>query len=205
MPTDTTTTQDGFVAVRADDPLAEPLLTELAFEYDSRYGTFFGESASTELRRHPVEKFAPEHGGAFVLLLQGGVAIAGGAFKRFDEDTAELKRIWASAAHRRQGLARRVVAELEARAAQQGYRRVYLTTGPRQPEAKALYLRTSYTPLFDTALTPEEVVLHGFAKSLDASPLDVKAAIEAHWRALLAAHPDDPRFTANAPAALRNG
>ena len=115
-----------------------------------------------------------------MLLLRGGVPIAGGAYKRFDENTAELKRIWTSSAHRRQGLARRVVAELEAEARRRGYTRAYLTTGPRQPEAKNLYFETGYTPLFDVALDPEEVIVHGFAKSLDGAPLDVAGITRAH-------------------------
>lgn len=171
---------DRFVYVAADDVLAEPLLRELEQEYDARYGEFFGEKASAEIRRYPVEAFSPEQGGAFVLLLRGGVPIAGGAYKRFDERTAELKRIWTSSAHRRQGLARRVVAELEAEAVRRGYTRAYLTTGPRQPEAKHLYFQTGYTPLFDTTLDPEEVVVHGFAKSLDDVPLDVAGITTAH-------------------------
>ena len=160
---------DEFRYVEATDVLARPLLDELEYEYDTRYGDFFGERASTELSRYPAELFAPSHGGAFVLLLRAGTPIAGGAFKRYDERTAELKRIWTSSAHRRQGLARRVVDELEAEAARQGYGRIYLTTGPRQPEAKALYLAAGYRPLYDTALTPEEVGIHPFEKALGVS------------------------------------
>jgi GNAT superfamily N-acetyltransferase len=187
------TVTDTFVYVTADDPLAEPLLTELAAEYDSRYGTFFGESASVEIKRYPVEAFAAPHG-AFVLLLRDGVPIAGGAFKRFDEHTSELKRIWTAATHRRQGLARLVVEELENESRRRGYDRVFLTTGPRQPEAKNLYLRTGYTPLFDPALSPEEIIIHAFAKSLDAAPLDVAQITAAHLAAL------DKRLTPGSPA-----
>jgi polar amino acid transport system permease protein len=175
---------DRFVYVAADDVLAEPLLRELEREYDSRYGEFFGEKASVELRRYPAEAFSPEQGGAFVLLLRAGVPIAGGAYKRFDRDTAELKRIWTSSSYRRQGLARRVVAELEAEAVRRGYTRAYLTTGPRQPEARQLYFETGYTPLFDPALDPEEVIVHGFAKSLDSVPLDVASITTAHEEGL---------------------
>jgi polar amino acid transport system permease protein len=175
---------DRFVYVAADDVLAEPLLRELEQEYDARYGEFFGEKASAEIRRYPVEAFSPEQGGAFVLLLRGGVPIAGGAYKRFDERTAELKRIWTSSAHRRQGLARRVVRELEDEAVRRGYTRAYLTTGPRQPEAKHLYFQTGYTPLFDTTLDPQEVIVHGFAKSLDDEPLDVAGITTAHDESL---------------------
>ncbi|SKA82867.1 polar amino acid transport system permease protein [Agreia bicolorata] len=169
-----------FVYVSADDAIAEPLLRELEQEYDARYGEFFGEKASAEITRYPAAAFSPEEGGAFVLLLRDGVAIAGGAYKRFDDQTAELKRIWTSSAHRRQGLARRVVKELEDEAVRRGYTRAYLTTGPRQPEAKHLYFQTGYTPLFDTTLDPEEVVVHGFAKSLDDTPLDVAGITTAH-------------------------
>jgi polar amino acid transport system permease protein len=182
-----------FVYVSADDAIAEPLLRELEQEYDSRYGEFFGEKASAEIRRYPAAAFSPEQGGAFVLLLRDGVPIAGGAYKRFDDRTAELKRIWTSSAHRRQGLARRVVKELEEEAVRRGYTRAYLTTGPRQPEAKHLYFQTGYTPLFDTTLEPEEVVVHGFAKSLDGVPLDVVGITTAHNAGLADAHPKSPR------------
>ena len=157
---------DEFRYVEATDELARPLLDELEYEYDTRYGDFFGERASTELSRYPAEMFSPVRGGAFVLLLRRGEPIAGGAFKRLDESTAELKRIWTSSAHRRQGLARRIVRELESEALRQGYTKVFLTTGPRQPEAKALYLATGYRPLYDTALDAEQVGIHPFEKTL---------------------------------------
>src|SRR5207253_3121556 len=48
-------------------------------------------------------------------------------------------------------LAAPLFAELDARAAARGYSRMYLTTGPRQPEAKALYLAAGWSPLFDPA------------------------------------------------------
>ena len=181
-----------FAYVAATDPLAAPLFAELAHEYGTRYGTFFGEDPSVELARYPASKFSPENGGAFVLLLRDEIPIAGGAFMRFDAHTAELKRIWASSAHRRQGFAERVVAELEAEALRQGYDHAYLTTGPRQPEAKQLYFKTGYTPLFDTALEPEQVVIHGFAKSLTDGDSDLADIARAHADAMAefrAAHP----------------
>ncbi|TQL53748.1 GNAT family N-acetyltransferase [Subtercola boreus] len=186
---------DTFVFVAATDPLAAPLFAELAHEYSTRYGDFFGEDPAVELARYPADRFSRAEGGAFVLLLREGVAIAGGAFMRFDESTVELKRIWASAAHRRQGLARRVVVELEDEARRQGYARAYLTTGPRQPEAKSLYFRTGYTPLFDVSLEPEQVVIHGFAKGLTPAGDDLSGVIRAHEESLaefLAAHPAIP-------------
>lgn len=136
------------------DEQARPLIEALTFEYQSRYGNYWGEPGSAEMSRYPAELFAPPHG-AFVLLLRDGVAIAGGAFKRYDERTAEFKRVWTHVDLRRQGLARKVLVELEAQAARQGYSRIYLTTGFRQPEAAGLYLSTGYTALFDVTKDPE--------------------------------------------------
>ena len=138
------------VAVSPDDPLAAPLFAELAAEYDARYGDLFG-GASEELTRYPAAEFLPPDG-ELVLLLADGEPVAGGAFRRHDARTAEVKRMWTAAAHRRRGLARRVLAELERRAAARGYTRMHLTTGPRQPEAVALYLAAGWTPLFDPAV-----------------------------------------------------
>ncbi|MEW9305431.1 GNAT family N-acetyltransferase [Labrys neptuniae] len=152
------------------DEQARPLIEALTFEYQSRYGNYWGEPGSAEMSRYPAELFAPPHGN-FVLLLRDGVAIAGGAFKRYDERTAEFKRVWTHVDLRRQGLARKVLAELEAQAARQGYSRIYLTTGFRQPEAAGLYLSTGYTALFDVTKDPETYGSLPFEK--DIAPLAV--------------------------------
>src|SRR6478752_9068818 len=73
--------------------------------------------------------------------------VTGGAFRRFDADTAELKRIWTDSRYRRQGYARALLVELEAEIAARGYRRIYLTTGDKQPEAEELYLSNGYRRL----------------------------------------------------------
>ncbi|MFE3073933.1 GNAT family N-acetyltransferase [Streptomyces sp. NPDC059247] len=144
----------------ADDPLARPLLDELAHEYLSRYGS------AHDLSRYPAAEFAPPHG-AFLLLLERGGPVAGGAYRRYDDRTAELKRIWTHSAHRRRGLARQVLAALERDAADRGYSRLYLTTGPRQPEAKGLYLASGYRPLFDVSADPESIGPLPFEKFLE--------------------------------------
>ncbi|MFJ3776142.1 GNAT family N-acetyltransferase [Streptomyces sp. NPDC090075] len=154
------------VHVTVGDPRVEPLLRELGEEYAARYGS----EARAELARYPGEEFTTSYGGLLLLLLERGEPVAGGAFRRYDEATAELKRIWTHSAHRRRGLAGRVVAELESEAGLRGYRRIYLTTGPRQPEARGLYLATGYTPLFDTEADPETIGPLPFEKHLKAEP-----------------------------------
>jgi GNAT superfamily N-acetyltransferase len=133
-----------FLAVGPDDPLAQPLLAELAVEYSQRYGG----TPETHLGWLPVPsgELAPPDGGLLIGLLNG-VPVTGGAFRRFDVDTVEFKRIWTDSGHRRCGYAKALLAELEATAATRGYRRVYLITGNRQPEAEALYRTNGYTEL----------------------------------------------------------
>ncbi|ODT66057.1 MAG: GNAT family N-acetyltransferase [Pelagibacterium sp. SCN 63-23] len=157
---------DRFVYTLPNDPIALPLVAQLTEEYQSRYGDYFEEGgASVEMNRYPPERFgAPD--GAFVLLLREGKPIAGGAFMRYDESTAEFKRVWTDRDYRRQGLARKVLVELEEQAIRQGYSRVYLTTGFRQPEARELYLRTGYKALFDLNADPESIQILGFEKPL---------------------------------------
>ncbi|MDI9701373.1 GNAT family N-acetyltransferase, partial [Burkholderia cenocepacia] len=94
----------------------DALIDEYSIRYDA-YRPDSRASARDELARYPAELFAPPEG-AFVLLLRDGETIGGGAFKRYDARTAELKRIWTRTDLRRQGLARRIVEALELRAAQ---------------------------------------------------------------------------------------
>src|SRR5246127_4481452 len=126
-----------FVLAAQDDPLAQPLLDELAVEYAERYGG--GPSAHLAGLPVPPAELAAPDGGLLIGVLDG-VPVTGGAFRRFDSETAELKRVWTDRRYRRRGHARALLAALEAQAAARGYRRVYLTTGDRQPEAEALYL-----------------------------------------------------------------
>ncbi|GAA0926185.1 GNAT family N-acetyltransferase [Nonomuraea longicatena] len=143
--------------VRMSDPAVVPLLAGLHLEYTARYG------GNDELARYPETDFAPPYG-AFLIVVQDGETVAGGALRRFDAVTAELKRVWTHPGHRRSGLGRLVVVELEREARARGYRRIFLTTGPLQPEAVELYLASGYEPQFDTGARPESGVL-GFTKS----------------------------------------
>jgi polar amino acid transport system permease protein len=156
---------DEFVHTRPDDALALPVLRDLEREYDARYGNHFGEPASAEINRYPVAVFSAPVG-TFLVLVRDGRAIAAGAFMRIDDDTVEFKRMWTHVDHRGHGLAVLVLDELEREAARRGYSTVVLSTGPRQPEAVALYLKAGYTPLFDTSLAPEVIVFHYFEKHL---------------------------------------
>lgn len=135
-------------------PELAPIISGLFGEYAARYGDYFSKDAEEEL----TEWYLPPQG-LFIVLERDGEIIATGAYKPFDARTAELKRIWTRSDLRRQGLAYKVVGELERRARQAGYSQVYLTTGFRQPEAVRLYLSQGYQPQFDLSRDPEEYSL----------------------------------------------
>ncbi|MGO9157391.1 GNAT family N-acetyltransferase [Mycobacterium sp.] len=140
-----TRSQLQFVPATLDDALAQPLLEELAAEYAHRYDST-PPTVLEWLTDNPDDEFAPPDGGLLIGLL-GGRPVTGGGFRRFDAETAELKRVWTDSAHRRRGFAMALLAELEAQIAACGYRKIYLMTGHRQPEAEELYRAGGYTRL----------------------------------------------------------
>jgi GNAT superfamily N-acetyltransferase len=149
--------------VSADDPAIPGLLAKIDHEYAGRYPSL----SHTTDDAVPLSLLQPPDG-ALLLAFEDGVCVAAGAFKRYEHAprTAEIKRVWTDRSQRGRGLARRLLSGLEEEAWQRGYRQVHLTTGPRQPEAQALYLTSGYTPLFDLDSDPELIGLLPFEKSL---------------------------------------
>ncbi len=157
-----------FVRVDPGDELAQPLIAELAAEYATRYDGA-EDRILAWLRGYPATEFTPPEGAMLIGLLDDR-PVTGGAFRRFgvvdDMKTAELKRIWTDRRHRRRGYGRTLLGELELRIAARGYRRVYLTTGDRQPEAEALYTAAGYVRLAEPLPAEGEVYPVAFEKLL---------------------------------------
>jgi GNAT superfamily N-acetyltransferase len=126
-------------ALTYGDAVVRALEAELQQEYVERYG---GVDES------PVDpsQFTPPQG-VFLVGFAGAEPVASGGFCRHDDDAAEIKRMYVVEDRRGIGYARRLLAELEARAAEAGYRRVVLELGLHQPEAMALYESSGYTPI----------------------------------------------------------
>ena len=90
------------------------------------------------------------HEMVFVIAYAGDRPVGCGGIRPLDGDSVELKRFFVDRGYRGQGIASRVLAYLEGAARDQGYRLVKLETGPKQPEAIALYEKYGYReiPLF---------------------------------------------------------
>lgn len=72
-------------------------------------------------------------------------AVACGAFKPFDAETVEIKRMFTREEARHRGIASKLLAGLENWAGELGYKRTVLETGKRQPEAISLYKNNGYS------------------------------------------------------------
>ena len=67
-----------------------------------------------------------------------------GCFKRFDDETVEMKRMFILSEMRNKHLAGQLLQELETWAIEEGFTKAVLETGVRQVEAIRLYTRSGY-------------------------------------------------------------
>ncbi|MFZ4619638.1 MAG: GNAT family N-acetyltransferase [Bacteroidota bacterium] len=74
-----------------------------------------------------------------------GRPVTCGAFKRYDDTTAEVKRMFTLPEFRGKGFAAVILDELERWAKESSYTRFVLETGKKQPEALRLYEKKGYT------------------------------------------------------------
>lgn len=142
MPTSAEPPHEDALRLRAlpyDDPVAQYLVERVQQEYVQRYG------GRDEAVVDPADFTPPA--GVFLVAEVDGVAAACGAWRLLPAGEVEIKRVYVEPAHRRHGLARRIMAALEDSAARAGHRSVVLNTGQQQPEALALYDRLGYRPV----------------------------------------------------------
>ncbi|MFI1017454.1 GNAT family N-acetyltransferase [Streptomyces sp. NPDC020965] len=130
-----------------DHPDAVSLDNAVQLEYVERYGDGGDET--------PLDAamFAPPRGLYLIAYDDGGRPVATGGWRaldrneeQYEDGDAELKRMYVIAEARGLGLARRILAALEADARTAGRTRMVLETGDQQPEAIALYTSCGYTP-----------------------------------------------------------
>ncbi|WP_439558069.1 GNAT family N-acetyltransferase [Dyadobacter sp.] len=72
-----------------------------------------------------------------------------GCFKKLDETTLELKRMFIKPAFRGRGIASAIVQELEKWGLELGYTSAFLETGKGQPQAIQLYQKLGYEQITD--------------------------------------------------------
>jgi GNAT superfamily N-acetyltransferase len=136
-------TQDAEIhslTIEPADPIGEiarELIHALCAEMCERYGAppspfSFSEAATPR--------------SVFLVARLNGQPVGCGALRRFDDDTAEIKRMFVAPSARRKGIARRILVELERHAQALNYPAIRLETGIRQPEAQRFYESVGYRP-----------------------------------------------------------
>ena len=79
-----------------------------------------------------------------VIAYEDEKAVGCGAFKYYEKETAEIKRMFVREDMRGRGIASEILAELEVWAKELNYTECILETGVKQPEAIALYRKSGY-------------------------------------------------------------
>jgi len=129
---------------------------ELADRFDAGFDPELSNPAQDE------EMILPA--GLFLLATLAGEPVGCGALKFHQDAPAEIKRMWVSPTARGLGLGRRLLAELESRAAGHGAAVVRLETNRALAEAIALYRSSGYREV--KPFNAERYAHHWFEKAL---------------------------------------
>jgi len=153
------------VVVRVRDPRhpdARRCLRAYVEELAARFDDGFDPARSISAADHEMTPPA----GLFVVATRHGEPVGCGALKFHPGAPAEVKRMWVAPAARGLGLGRRLLAELETRAAAHGVRVLRLETNRSLGEAIGLYRSAGYREV--AAFNDEPYAHHWFEKVLAA-------------------------------------
>lgn len=79
-----------------------------------------------------------------LVIYENEEAVGCGGFKKYDDTTAEIKRMFVHPNHRNKGIARIILTELENWATEKGFTSYILETSPKLTSAVSLYQKTGY-------------------------------------------------------------
>ena len=146
--------------VDPEHPDARQCLRSYFAELERRSGAPFDPLIGSTAEPHELRPPA----GEMVVAYLRAEAVACGALKHFDGGVCDLKRMWVADAARGLGLGRRLLADLEGRAARAGAGTVRLETNATLVEAIALYRSAGYREV--PAFNDEPFADHWFEKAL---------------------------------------
>src|SRR5262245_7717294 len=141
-------------------PDARQCLRSYFAKLERRSGTSFDPSTGSTAEPHEIR---PPAGVMLVAYLRGA-PVGCGALKHYPDAVSDIKRMWVAESTRGLGIGRRLLAELEARAAAHGDRIVRLETNRTLTEAIGLYRSAGYVEV--PAFNDEPFADHWFEKNL---------------------------------------
>jgi GNAT superfamily N-acetyltransferase len=134
-----------FRLLAADAPDSVRLLGEYAAELAQMYDGV--DVNGPGMPDASAAAFSPPGGAFLVGYDDSGAAVACGGLKRLSEGVGEIKRMYVVPAARRRGLARVLLAALEAEALARGYGVVRMDTAAKHQHAMAFYEAEGYAPI----------------------------------------------------------
>lgn len=151
-------------------PDAQSSVAAYFVELDRRSDSGFDPTAGISADRHELTPPA----GAFLVAYLAGRAVGCGAVKHHAGAPSEIKRMWVAEDARGRGIARNLLAALEAEARASGARTARLETNRALFEAVAMYRTAGYVEV--PAFNDEPFAHHWFEKNLSPQPAPVAAA-----------------------------
>jgi DNA-binding MarR family transcriptional regulator len=151
------------IEIRPVDPAgadAKSCVRAYFAELDRRSDSGFDAAAGISAEPHEVTPPA----GLFLVVYLHGEPVGCGAVKHHPGEPSEIKRMWVAESARGLGIARRLLAELEADAAASGATTARLETNKALVEAIALYRSAGYVEV--PAFNDEPFAHHWFEKRL---------------------------------------
>lgn len=154
------------VTIADEDPASAAALWCLG-QYYAELASRFEEGFDPQVKAYAGVKAegAPEP--CFIIARLAGEPVACGALIPDAQGIAEIKRMWVKPEARGHGIARRLLAELEARARALGCAYLRLDTNRSLPEAQKLYRTAGYAAIERYSENP--YAHHWFGKNLEES------------------------------------
>jgi len=122
------------------NPDAEALRAAQRAEIEERYGTPDSEPGPAPTAADITVFFV-----AYEIADDSAAAVGCGGLRQIDERHGEVKRMFVAPANRGTGVSTAILRTLETWAGAQGWDRLVLETGDRQPDAIRFYEREGYT------------------------------------------------------------
>lgn len=152
----------GMIEIAETDPAAPDArycIAAYVTELDARFEVGFDAARSI-----PADDTQLRRPAGLLLVARLGADPVGCGALRLAGEVCDIKRMWVAASARGLGLGRRLLGELEARAAEQGARQLRLETNRSLTEAVALYRSAGYREV--APFSDEPYAHHWFEKDL---------------------------------------
>ena len=117
--------------------------TQMLVEADDRFRDYLALQHYDEEYLHPAQKYRKPEGRLYIVL-DGAYPAGCIGFRKLDENSCEMKRLYVRKAYRRQGIAKKLVEMILKDAEEAGYREMYLDTLPQLKDAIRLYEHSGF-------------------------------------------------------------